>query len=263
MSWYRFGHIGLAMLAALVPDEGRADPFVPDSEAVVLERLPAAGDDLARDLRDQRAALAQNPDDLDIALSLATGYVRLGRREADPRYDGYAQAALAPWWNLASPPIPVLLLRATLAQRRHDFAGALADLERVLAQRAASPPGLAQQGDHPRRSRASRLRRKGSCAQLAGTRREPDRSGLRRRGLRMGRTCARRLSRAPGRVEPIAGRGARDPGLGADHPRGARDAAGRCDRRREALSRRARPRVARSVSARRLRRFPARRGSSG
>src|SRR5688500_4602844 len=139
MSWYRFGHIGLAMLAALIPDEGRADPFVPNSEAVVLERLPAAGDDLARDLRDQRAALAQNPDDPDIPLSLATGYVRLGRREADPRYDGYAQAALAPWWNLASPPIPVLLLRATLAQRRHDFAGALADFERVLAQAPRHP----------------------------------------------------------------------------------------------------------------------------
>jgi hypothetical protein len=168
MSWYRFGHIGLAMLAALIPDEGRADPFVPNSEAVVLERLPAAGDDLARDLRDQRAALAQNPDDLDIALSLATGYVRLGRREADPRYDGYAQAALAPWWNLASPPIPVLLLRATLAQRRHDFAGALADFERVLAQAPRHPQAwlskatiLGVQGEPAQAQR--------SCAQLAGT----------------------------------------------------------------------------------------------
>ena len=33
----------------------------------------------------------------------------------------------------AEPPIPVLVLRATLLQRRHDFEAALADLDRVLA----------------------------------------------------------------------------------------------------------------------------------
>ena len=169
MSRYRRCSIALLRLAVLVvPDAGRAEPFVPDSDALVLERMPAAGDDLTRQLRDRRAALARNPDDLELALSLAAGYVRLGRREADPRYDGYAQAALAPWWNLAAPPIPVLLLRATLAQRRHDFAGALADLERVLAQAPRHPQAwlakatiLGVQGE-PARALAS-------CARLAGT----------------------------------------------------------------------------------------------
>jgi hypothetical protein len=164
MSRYRRGSIALLMLAVLVvPDAGRAEPFVPDSDALVLDRMPAAGDDLTRQLRDRRAALARNPDNLELALSLAAGYVRLGRREADPRYDGYAQAALAPWWNLAAPPIPVLLLRATLAQRRHDFAGALADLERVLAQaprhpRRGSPrqPSSGSRASRPGRWRAAR-----------------------------------------------------------------------------------------------------------
>jgi hypothetical protein len=169
MSWYRFGNLALVMLGALVvPGESRADAFVPDSEAAVLERLLRAGDGLTRDLRDQRAALAQNPDDLELALSLATGYVQLGRREADPRYDGYAQAALAPWWELAAPPVPVLLLRATLVQRRHDFVAALADLERVLAQAPRHPQALL--------TKATILGVQGkpaqalsSCAELAGT----------------------------------------------------------------------------------------------
>ena len=72
MSRYRRGSIALLMLAALVgPDAGRAEPFVPDSDALVLERVPAAGDDLTRQLRDRRAALARDPDDLELALSLA------------------------------------------------------------------------------------------------------------------------------------------------------------------------------------------------
>jgi len=48
--------------------------------------------------------------------------------EGDPRYIGYAQAALAPWWGLAEPPVRVLVLRATLRQYLHDFNGALSDL---------------------------------------------------------------------------------------------------------------------------------------
>jgi tetratricopeptide (TPR) repeat protein len=135
---------------------------------MVLERLPSAGDPLLRDLRDQRAALAHNPADLKIALPLATAYVQLARREADPRYDGYAQAALAPWWDLAKPPIPVLLLRATLEQRRHDFAAALADLDRALVRSRLQPQAWL--------TRATILGVQGkpaqaldSCAELAGS----------------------------------------------------------------------------------------------
>jgi hypothetical protein len=143
MPSHQLGGFALALLGLLaLPTAGHAEPFVPASDAAVLEQLPSAGDPLLRDLHDQRAALAQNPRDLDIALSLAAAYVRLGRREADPRYDGYAQAALAPWWDLAEPPIPVLILRATLRQRRHDFEAALADLERVLARWPGHPQAL-------------------------------------------------------------------------------------------------------------------------
>jgi predicted Zn-dependent protease len=50
----------------------------------------------------------------------------------DPRFAGYAQAALAPWWERSDPPSEVLLLRATLRQRVHEFDAALSDLAAVL-----------------------------------------------------------------------------------------------------------------------------------
>jgi tetratricopeptide (TPR) repeat protein len=67
-----------------------------------------------------------------LALQLAKRYLALARAESDPRYLGYAQAALQPWWDLATPPPEVLLLRATVRQNRHEFTAALSDLARVL-----------------------------------------------------------------------------------------------------------------------------------
>ena len=114
-----------------------------------------------------QARLAERPRDLNRALSVASGYLALGRSEGDPRYDGYAQAALAPWWGLAEPPVPVLILRATLEQRRHDFEAALADLERVLARQPRHPQALLTKatilGVQGKPSQALE-----SCAKLAG-----------------------------------------------------------------------------------------------
>jgi tetratricopeptide (TPR) repeat protein len=69
---------------------------------------------------------------LALAVRVAQGYVELGRVTGDPRYAGYAEAALAPWWHLKRPPQQVLVLRAALRQRLHQFDAALADLARVL-----------------------------------------------------------------------------------------------------------------------------------
>jgi hypothetical protein len=38
----------------------------------------------------------------------------MARSESDPRYNGYAEAALRPWWSLPHPPNSVLLLRAPM-----------------------------------------------------------------------------------------------------------------------------------------------------
>ena len=70
---------------------------------------------------------------------LAERYAALARATQDSRYAGYAQAALAPWWDAPEPPLRVLVLRGLLRQHRHDFAGALADLDRAAAIAPGNP----------------------------------------------------------------------------------------------------------------------------
>jgi len=108
-----------------------AAPFVPRSGAEVLETLPrqAGASDAA--LRRQRAQLVASPRDPALAAAVTRRYIELGRASGDPRYLGYAQAALAPWWNAASPPVAVTLLRATLLQSGHRFEEAMRDLDAV------------------------------------------------------------------------------------------------------------------------------------
>jgi Tfp pilus assembly protein PilF len=134
----------LACAAALLfatADPGEAAPFVPASDDRVLERLPTApGDPAMRELRAWRAALARDPGDLRLAVQVARRYSELGRVSGDPRYSGYAQAAIAPWWDRTDAPREVRLLRATLRQRVHDFEPALADLSALLK----ADPGDAQ-----------------------------------------------------------------------------------------------------------------------
>ncbi len=111
-----------------------AAPYVPSGDGVVLEQLPyAANDPTARRIGALRTAFLRQPADLGRATALAREYVAIGRGTGDPRYAGYAQAALAPWWKLERPPVEVLMLRATLRQRQHDFPAALRDLATVLA----------------------------------------------------------------------------------------------------------------------------------
>ncbi len=118
--------------AALYIELAWAAPFIPKDDSEVLERLRAPGDPQARQLRRLRKALSQDPRNLTLAVELARRYRGIGRAEADPRYYGYAQAALRPWWDQPRPPPQVLVLRATLRQARHDFDGALEDLSQVL-----------------------------------------------------------------------------------------------------------------------------------
>jgi tetratricopeptide (TPR) repeat protein len=110
-----------------------AAPFVPQSDSQVLERLPfAPSDPVLRRLRALNGQLTRAPNDLPLAVMVAQGYSELGRVTGDPRYAGYAQAALAPWWGLERAPQEVLVLRAALRQRMHQFDLALADLATVL-----------------------------------------------------------------------------------------------------------------------------------
>jgi tetratricopeptide (TPR) repeat protein len=123
-----------AGFTAIAAGPAGATPFAPASDSQVLERLPFTPSDPAiRALSALRSQLAREPDSLPLAVRLARGYLELGRITGDPRYAGYAQAALAPWWALKQPPPEILLLRATLRQRVHQFDAAVADLAAALS----------------------------------------------------------------------------------------------------------------------------------
>jgi tetratricopeptide (TPR) repeat protein len=122
--------IVLTLVAALPVG---AAPFTPPNDQVVLERLRTKPLDAATlELRQLRRQLRANPQNIALAAAVAKRYIEKGRQEADPRYNGYAQAALAPWWTQPQPPPTLLVLRATLRQSSHDFKSALGDLALVL-----------------------------------------------------------------------------------------------------------------------------------
>ncbi|MFO1103337.1 MAG: hypothetical protein U1E20_10595 [Methylocystis sp.] len=83
---------------------------------------------MGAELRDLRARSG----DLAASIELAQKFVTLGSEDSDPRYFGYAAGILAPVWRMAQPPAKALLLRAMIAQNRHDFDGARADVDAVI-----------------------------------------------------------------------------------------------------------------------------------
>jgi len=109
-----------------------AAPYIPSSPAQVLEKLPANSVTYSTEFRALRNVLNTDPNNMVVATQLATLYIERSRSEGDPRYLGYAQAALAPWWTLKAPPIDVLVLRATILQSTHHFDESLSDLNQVL-----------------------------------------------------------------------------------------------------------------------------------
>jgi hypothetical protein len=129
-----FLHAVAVLLFAAFSLPVQAAPYLPTSDDQVLERLPLRPNDpVAREMLALRKQLRADPGNVIVATALARRYYDMVAEEGDPRYLGYAQAALAPWWELPEPPNDVQVLRAGLAQFSHNFSGALADLSSVLA----------------------------------------------------------------------------------------------------------------------------------
>ena len=108
-----------------------AAPFLPTDDTQVLEHLPGRNTAQYRELKALQALAARQPEDLSRASALAATYIRASRVEGDPRFLGYAQAALSPWWKDPNAPTQALVLRATILQSSHQFDAAVADLDRV------------------------------------------------------------------------------------------------------------------------------------
>jgi hypothetical protein len=106
-----------------------AAPRVPADDREVLERLPVRpSDPLAAELTALRAEVAAGPSNPVPAVRLARRYFDLAMAQGDPRYVGYADAALRRWYADAGQHPGVLTTRGLLRQYRHDFDGALEDL---------------------------------------------------------------------------------------------------------------------------------------
>ncbi len=110
-------------------------PRVPSRDDEVLEKsVSSARDPRRAEIATLRRALRERPDDLPSALRFARLAIEEGRARSDPRFLGYARAALAPWWDSASPPAGVRLMRATIRQSLHEFEPALRDLDILVAE---------------------------------------------------------------------------------------------------------------------------------
>jgi tetratricopeptide (TPR) repeat protein len=109
----------------------QAAPYTPVDDSEVIERLPfRTGDTTARELATLRGQVDRAPNDPAPAVDLAQRYFDLAMARGDPRFVGYADALVA---RFAEPvPAPLLLVRGTLRQYRHDFGGALDDYARAL-----------------------------------------------------------------------------------------------------------------------------------
>lgn len=182
-----------ALLLALVAFAAHCAPYLPSADTQVLERLPArASDPRAQALLALRTAWRQQPGDVDRAVRLAHAYFDAVAAEGDPRYIGYAQAALAPWWTQPAPPAAVRVLRAKLLQFDHRFTEALADLDAVLQADPAHAEAWAWRAAmHLVRADYTQARR--SCEQLA-----PLAPGL------MGVACVAQVDAATGRADAAA-----------------------------------------------------------
>jgi Flp pilus assembly protein TadD len=123
------GKINCLLVVVFTATAVRSEPFLPRDGGQVLETLRSTAFDPAdHEIRALRAQLTANPTNLTLACQCARRCIERSRSEADPRYLGRAQAALAPWWDLSTPPVDALVLRATIKQSQHDFTNALADL---------------------------------------------------------------------------------------------------------------------------------------
>jgi hypothetical protein len=106
-----------------------AAPHIPTDDKAILDTLPVRpGDPRGAKLRELRGQLSKDPKNLAVAMNLARAYYNQVAEEGDPRFIGYAQGALAPWWNASDTPVEVLVMRASIKQYRHEFTEALADL---------------------------------------------------------------------------------------------------------------------------------------
>jgi hypothetical protein len=122
----------LAFLLALGCTQASAVPFTPANDNEVVERLPGgASDPAVRRMESLRKQLAARPNDLELRLEIARRYFDLAMAQGDPRYVGYASAAIAPLAESGAKVANYWFTRGLIQQYSHDFTGALQSLAKA------------------------------------------------------------------------------------------------------------------------------------
>ena len=127
----------------------QAAPFTPANDSDVVERLPlSATDPSARRLQSLRKQLEAKPDDVALRIEIARRYFDLSMAQGDPRYVGYASAALTPLDKAAPAANSALTssywqIKGILQQYSHNFDGALASLDKASLADPKSPDAMA------------------------------------------------------------------------------------------------------------------------
>jgi hypothetical protein len=127
----------------------QAAPFTPANDSNVVERLPlSATDPSARRLQSLRKQLEAKPDDVALRIEIARRYFDLSMAQGDPRYVGYASAALAPLDKAAPVGNAALTagywqIKGMLQQYSHNFDWALASLDKASLADPTSPDPMA------------------------------------------------------------------------------------------------------------------------
>ena len=107
-------------------------PYVPASADIVLQTVPPTTDPRVRQFDLLRRDSTRHPHDVGKAVTLAHAYIDYGRATGDARFLGRAMAVIEPWMRAPTPPIPVLLVHATIQQSRHFFQASREELDVIL-----------------------------------------------------------------------------------------------------------------------------------
>ena len=135
-SYFFTSALVVASLGLVLTQGGIAKPYLPSSESEVLEVLPNDFSKRRDDLTRLRERLAKDPGNLALASAISNEFIRMGGESGDPRFYGFARAAIAKWWPETDPPDSILKIRAKLEERDHHYDSALQDLEKVTAKNA-------------------------------------------------------------------------------------------------------------------------------
>lgn len=111
-----------------------AEPYIPASDDEVLVSLPRELLAARSEVAQLRQRLSRNSSNALLAADVATQYMEIGNRDGDPRYYGYAQAAISTWWESPDAPAEILAVRAKLKEKDHGYDAALKDIDLLIAQ---------------------------------------------------------------------------------------------------------------------------------